>query len=78
MCISRGRLVQDKSSKAPRLNCRNWECGVVIPVYLAGGVTEGESGIDSSLQALDRIVPIPMNFPGETMAGKMPWTMFDA
>ncbi|KAL2815953.1 tyrosyl-DNA phosphodiesterase-domain-containing protein [Aspergillus granulosus] len=27
-----GRLVQDRTSKQPKLNCRNWECGVVIPV----------------------------------------------
>lgn len=28
----RGRLVQDRTTKSPKLNCRNWECGVVIPV----------------------------------------------
>jgi hypothetical protein len=28
----RGRLVKDKASKSPKLNCRNWECGVVIPI----------------------------------------------
>ncbi|PTU18765.1 hypothetical protein P175DRAFT_0534536 [Aspergillus ochraceoroseus IBT 24754] len=27
-----GHLVQDRSTKQPKLNCRNWECGVVIPV----------------------------------------------
>jgi tyrosyl-DNA phosphodiesterase len=28
----RGRLVQDRSTKAPKLNCRNWECGVLVPI----------------------------------------------
>lgn len=28
----RGRLVQDRTTKKPKLNCRNWECGVLVPV----------------------------------------------
>ncbi|KAL2844650.1 phospholipase D/nuclease [Aspergillus pseudodeflectus] len=27
-----GRLIQDRSTKQPKLNCRNWECGVIVPV----------------------------------------------
>ncbi|PGH32211.1 hypothetical protein GX50_04995 [[Emmonsia] crescens] len=27
-----GRLVLDRSTAKPKLNCRNWECGVVIPI----------------------------------------------
>lgn len=27
-----GRLVKDRETKQPRLNCRNWECGVIVPV----------------------------------------------
>ncbi|OAX79145.1 hypothetical protein ACJ72_06536 [Emergomyces africanus] len=27
-----GRLVLDRSTTKPKLNCRNWECGVVIPI----------------------------------------------
>ncbi|PLB49439.1 putative tyrosyl-DNA phosphodiesterase [Aspergillus steynii IBT 23096] len=27
-----GRLVQDRSTKQPKLNCRNWECGVLVPI----------------------------------------------
>ncbi|KAL4976101.1 tyrosyl-DNA phosphodiesterase-domain-containing protein [Aspergillus desertorum] len=30
-----GRLVYDRTKKQPKLNCRNWECGVVIPVFEA-------------------------------------------
>ncbi|KAL8788980.1 MAG: hypothetical protein Q9213_001389 [Squamulea squamosa] len=36
-----GRLVKDRQTKEPKLNCRNWECGVVVPfrraVVVAGG-----------------------------------------
>ncbi|RAH41165.1 uncharacterized protein BO95DRAFT_447248 [Aspergillus brunneoviolaceus CBS 621.78] len=28
-----GRLVLDRTTKQPKLNCRNWECGVVVPVF---------------------------------------------
>ncbi|KAF9892547.1 hypothetical protein FE257_001656 [Aspergillus nanangensis] len=27
-----GRLVKDRSTKQPKLNCRNWECGVLVPL----------------------------------------------
>ncbi|OKL56771.1 hypothetical protein UA08_07925 [Talaromyces atroroseus] len=27
-----GRIVHDRTRKAPKLNCRNWECGVLVPV----------------------------------------------
>ncbi|KAJ5674747.1 uncharacterized protein N7477_004681 [Penicillium maclennaniae] len=27
-----GRLVKDRTTKEVRLNCRNWECGVIVPV----------------------------------------------
>ncbi|GKZ23809.1 hypothetical protein AbraCBS73388_010402 [Aspergillus brasiliensis] len=27
-----GRLVQERTTKTPKLNCRNWECGVIVPI----------------------------------------------
>lgn len=33
----RGRLVKDRSTGQPKLNCRNWECGVLVPVTAPGG-----------------------------------------
>ncbi|KAJ5826138.1 tyrosyl-DNA phosphodiesterase domain protein [Penicillium riverlandense] len=27
-----GRLVKDRATGQPKLNCRNWECGVVVPI----------------------------------------------
>jgi hypothetical protein len=32
--LIRGRLVKDQKTKLPKLNCRNWECGVIVPVPL--------------------------------------------
>ncbi|KAK5223572.1 hypothetical protein LTR72_004958 [Exophiala xenobiotica] len=82
-----GKLVQDKSTRRPKLNCRNWECGVVIPV--ATTTTDGEvvdnkgkhgSGVTrTDLAVFEKIVPIPMKFPGESLVekGRKPWTLFD-
>ncbi|KAL4948400.1 tyrosyl-DNA phosphodiesterase-domain-containing protein [Aspergillus filifer] len=54
-----GRLVTDRTTKKPKLNCRNWECGVVVPVIKeakkttedldAYPSTESESGLESEV-----------------------------
>jgi len=36
-------LVQDRKAQAPKLNCRNWECGVVVPVR-GGDVRDSPGG----------------------------------
>ncbi|KAL1868978.1 hypothetical protein Plec18167_007980 [Paecilomyces lecythidis] len=41
----RGRLVQDRSTKEPKLNCRNWECGVVIPIIQQGPEVEASRNL---------------------------------
>ncbi|KAK2792118.1 hypothetical protein FQN51_001913 [Onygenales sp. PD_10] len=38
-----GRLVLDRKSSRPRLNCRNWECGVVLPIRLGDRVTHPQA-----------------------------------
>ena len=53
-----GKLGRDRSSKALKLNCRNWECGVVMPLRRTEG--DGE-------------VPVPMEMPGENYRGLKPW-----
>lgn len=30
---TRGKLILDRTTKAPKLNLRNWECGVLVPVF---------------------------------------------
>lgn len=74
----RGRLVQDKTTKSPKLNCRNWECGVVVPVPVEGEAEDMKSSADYSsgedgLIALSRVVPVPMKYPGESFDGRKPW-----
>ncbi|KAL4783410.1 tyrosyl-DNA phosphodiesterase-domain-containing protein [Aspergillus varians] len=47
-----GRLVHDRTTKQPKLNCRNWECGVVVPVLQkesenSGSTTASETEAES-------------------------------
>ena len=61
-----GRLVLDRSSKQPRLNCRNWECGIVMPVPTDGS----EEGLD----IFKSVLPTPMVVPAESYNdGRLPW-----
>ena len=73
-------MVQDKATKQPKLNCRNWECGVVIPV--ANGVSEQgledfreDSPKMDSLDVFATIAPIPVKWPAESLeaAKRAPW-----
>ncbi|MCJ1400406.1 hypothetical protein MMC11_003611 [Xylographa trunciseda] len=68
-----GKLVQDKGTKAPKLNCRNWECGVIVPVRAPQQAVNGDSPIESGLGVFKGIIPIPMTYPGEVMKDRQPW-----
>lgn len=73
---SRGRLIQDKTSKKPKLNCRNWECGIIVPVL--GSSASNDHDGPSERPGMDMfhgIVPIPMQMPAEDYrdSAKVPW-----
>ncbi|KAJ2893981.1 phospholipase D/nuclease [Zalerion maritima] len=44
----RGRLTMDAKSKTPKLSCRNWECGVVVPVLGNSTSTNGNQSATPS------------------------------
>ncbi|EXJ92531.1 hypothetical protein A1O3_01083 [Capronia epimyces CBS 606.96] len=75
-----GRLVQDRATKQPKLNCRNWECGVILP-HVAETSSSGTGRLDTGdqpgLVLFDQLVPLPMRVPSERLEGRKPWTMFD-
>ncbi|KAL8976007.1 MAG: hypothetical protein Q9205_007907, partial [Flavoplaca limonia] len=93
-----GRLVKDRQTKQPKLNCRNWECGVVIPFRRAAAMAHSgskertggkaaedadkeQSGKDgkakersSGLKAFEKVMPVPMKYPGKEYGdGDTPW-----
>ena len=63
-----GKLVKDRATKEAKLNCRNWECGVIVP--LPQNVSGSEEG---GLKQFDTVVPVPMQIPGEAYGDKKPW-----
>ncbi|KAE9374473.1 phospholipase D/nuclease [Stipitochalara longipes BDJ] len=72
-----GRLVKDNTTKKPKMNIRNWECGVVIPVpaqpttAMTDGRDDFASGPDMSV--FDGRLPVPMIVPGEEYQNRTPW-----
>lgn len=69
--------MQDKATKAPKLNCRNWECGVIVPVAATDTETTGDLSNNDSLHVFDDAVPVPMLYPGAQYSGKIPWFFRD-
>ncbi|CAI7621569.1 hypothetical protein N7533_013138 [Penicillium manginii] len=75
-----GRLVKDRTTGEPKLNCRNWECGVLVPVTGETSTTNttmtasNSSGSGSELNLFNGTIPVPMKLPAESLrAGREPW-----
>ncbi|BCR88975.1 uncharacterized protein ACHE_50173S [Aspergillus chevalieri] len=77
-----GRLVQDRAStvksnpKPPKLNCRNWECGVIVPVSENEKRPDGDRECGRMLDVFRSTVPVPMSVPGKKYEGDgrlKPW-----
>ncbi|KAF2863232.1 phospholipase D/nuclease [Piedraia hortae CBS 480.64] len=63
-----GKVVFDKKDKCWKVNCRNWECGVLLPVpanRLKGGAPD--------LKVFDHLVPPPFVYPGPEYGSRHPW-----
>ncbi|KAJ5935928.1 hypothetical protein N7454_005226 [Penicillium verhagenii] len=77
---SRGRLVKDRQTNQPKLNCRNWECGVLVPVISpVAPSTQDAIIIDSQPKYLPAeifagTIPIPMVLPARPLSeDNKPW-----
>jgi hypothetical protein len=68
-----GRLLMDKSKKVEKLNCRNWECGVLIAVPPA--TLDMYRTLDGSIpmDVFAGLVDVPFRYPGEKYGTKKPW-----
>lgn len=81
LVVFRGRLVIDRKIKQPKLNCRNWECGVIVPVTQpkpsdqdaaesskTGKMAfniEANKGNDDLNRVFGDTVPVPMKVPAK-------------
>ncbi|ESZ92279.1 hypothetical protein SBOR_7319 [Sclerotinia borealis F-4128] len=67
-----GRMVKDRATKEPKLNCRNWECGVLFSIpatdlnALAAVTKLGIPAMD----AFHGSIPVPMVFPSHTWGSR--------
>jgi hypothetical protein len=68
---NRGRLVPDGNTQKPKLNCRNWESGVVIPI-LQGDIHSHKRVKDDKV--FTSVMPVPLTLPGLEYTGDAkPW-----
>lgn len=68
-----GKMVYDKKQKAWKINCRNWECGVLLPVP-ADKVKKSSSGEDvAAMTVFNDVVLPPFEVPGKAYDGREPW-----
>ncbi|OAA37475.1 tyrosyl-DNA phosphodiesterase domain-containing protein [Metarhizium rileyi] len=64
-----GRVVTDRTTGKKKLMCRNWECGVVLPVRVS---EQGNGPVD--MKVFQGTVPIPMQVPGRKyLQNEHPW-----
>ncbi|KAI2776448.1 phospholipase D/nuclease [Daldinia loculata] len=73
-----GRLVKERGTSNPKLTCRNWECGVIVPISPRDPSKDGSR--PSSVSDFNDTIPVPMNIPGEAygdIKSKRPWLFLE-
>ena len=74
-----GKLVWDAQRKEWKINCKNWECGVLVRVP-DDRLNEGEAMLAPvgdkdtvSMGVFDGIATTPFSYPGQLYGGRNPW-----
>ncbi|KAL2201350.1 tyrosyl-DNA phosphodiesterase-domain-containing protein [Corynascus similis CBS 632.67] len=64
-----GRISKDRASGKPKLICRNWECGVLVPAEKKkeGSGDDAHSGNRQDMRVFEDCVPVPMEWPGQAI-----------
>jgi len=68
-----GKLVYDRKEKKWKLNCKNWECGVLLPVSTDGVATEAGKEAVVDMEAFKDVVEPPFMYPGIEYEDREPW-----
>ncbi|EKV12245.1 hypothetical protein PDIG_45700 [Penicillium digitatum PHI26] len=67
-----GRIVKDPKTKQLKMNCRNWECGVVVPIINEKKAEKKDKGPETNetipsaplpVEVFRDTVPVPMRVP---------------
>ncbi|XXG96694.1 RING-box protein hrt1 [Hypoxylon texense] len=73
-----GRLVKERGTGNPKLTCRNWECGVIVPI--PPREPDKNRIQHSDLSDFLGTIPVPMKVPGEAYGAtksKRPWLFLE-
>jgi len=68
-----GKLVQDKKDKKWRINCRNWECGVLLPVPKALSNASPNDDTLVEMSVFRDVAEPPFMIPGIEYRDREPW-----
>ncbi|KAJ6790220.1 hypothetical protein PWT90_06669 [Aphanocladium album] len=62
-----GRVVKERGTGSAKMSCRNWECGVIVPV-------KGDTTSGNDFSMFSGTVPVPMAVPGRPYeTSEEPW-----
>ncbi|KAK6952743.1 hypothetical protein Daesc_005037 [Daldinia eschscholtzii] len=73
-----GRLVKERGTGNLKLTCRNWECGVIVPISPRDLAEDGSR--PSSVSDFYGTIPVPMSIPGEAygdIKSRRPWLFLE-
>ncbi|KAJ6177970.1 hypothetical protein N7519_008431 [Penicillium mononematosum] len=72
-----GRIVKDPKTKSLKMNCRNWECGVIVPIINEKKTGEKGKGPETHgtvpsaplpVEVFKDTVPVPMRVPAAPLS----------
>ncbi|KAF4546315.1 Phospholipase d nuclease [Lasiodiplodia theobromae] len=66
-----GQLSTDRATKTLKVTCRNYECGVIVPVDAGEQAEDGDEV--PGLEVFKGTLDIPFEIPGEKYGDKSPW-----
>ncbi|KAI9667211.1 MAG: hypothetical protein M1821_000024 [Bathelium mastoideum] len=65
-----GKRVTDRATKQPKLNARNWECGVIVQVPHE---TLANSEKEKVMDVFNHTIRPPFQYPAHEYGGRKPW-----
>lgn len=68
-----GSLSTDRSTKSLKVSCRNYECGVIVPVVQENVSDNVEEDEVPRIEVFKEKMDIPFEVPGERYGDRKPW-----
>jgi hypothetical protein len=68
-----GKLIYDRKEKNWKMNCKNWECGVLLPAATEGARTEAGRDDVVGMEVFKDVVEPPFIYPGIDYGDREPW-----